>query len=128
MCIRDSAETTFASVERESAPADDPDVFVREEPAPPVVEAPVVEAPAPPTGDVTRLSFAPSADITLSVVGDGVVLYDGFVGAGTVLGPYDAVGFEIYTSNAGATFITNIATGVTFQFAYDESELFFNLP
>jgi hypothetical protein len=66
--------------------------------------------------------------MTLSVTGDGVVLYDGFVAAGTVLGPYSAVGFEIYTSNVGATFITNLDTGEAFVFGYDASELYFNLP
>jgi hypothetical protein len=32
-------------------------------------------------------AVCPDGDMTLSVTGDGVVLYDGFVAAGTVLGP-----------------------------------------
>ncbi len=89
---------------------------------------PETEETAPPSGDMTQLQFTPSADLTISIIGDGVVLYDGFVSAGTILGPFDAVSFEIYTSNVGNTNITNVATGVTFQMAYDEGELLFYLP
>ncbi len=130
------ALTAVAQPEPDVEPTDEPvqvqeeqpEVFVEEEPEPEFVEAPPVEESAPPAGDMTQLRFAPTSDITLSIVGDGVVLYDGFVAAGTVLGPYSAVGFEIYTSNVGATYITNLANGVEFQIAYDEGELYFPLP
>lgn len=94
-----------------------------------VEEAPVVEEePEAPSGDMTQLTFAPTADITLSVSGDGVVLYDGYLAAGQVIGPFSAVSFEIYTSNVAATEITNVAVGTSFVFAYDEAPLSFVLP
>lgn len=86
------------------------------------------EEPAAPSGDLTQLQFAPTVDITLSVSGDGVVLYDGYVPAGTVIGPFSAVSFEIYTSNAAATSITNVAVGNTFVVSYSEGPLSFYLP
>lgn len=133
---RDEETATIdAQAEREMAPADldipddEPEAeVVAQEPVEPIVEEAPVEETAPPSGDMTQLQFSPTADITLSVSGDGIVLYDGFVGAGTVVGPFSAVGFEIYTSNVGATLITNLGNGVEFQFGYDPSELYFNLP
>lgn len=132
------ALTAVAEPERDVEPTDEPvqvqeeqpEVFVQEEPEPEpeFVEESPVEETAPPAGDMIQLQFAPTSDITLRVVGDGVVLYDGFVTAGAVLGPFNAVGFEIYTSNVGATYITNLANGVEFQVAYDEGELYFPLP
>lgn len=115
------------------AEADTPPVAAAEEPVEtmveePVMEEPVVEETAPPSGDLTQLSFSPTADITLSVIGDGVVLYEGYLGAGQVVGPFEAVSFEIYTSDVNDTSITNHATGQTFVVSYDEGEQSFRLP
>ena len=56
------------------------------------------------------------------------MLHDGYVAAGQVIGPFSAVSFEIYTSNAAATSITNLATGNNFVYSYDEAPLNFYLP
>ncbi len=129
----ESSEVNAAaeSVEAGEPPAEEVQEPVVEESVeePVIEEEPVVEEqPETPSGDMTQLQFAPTADISLSVTGDGVVLYDGFVAAGTVVGPFSAVSFEIYTSDVNDTSIINVATGVSFVVSYDEGALSFYLP
>ncbi len=128
----DDATTETSDLNTASEPdeaIEPPAEEVQETPAEEIVEEPVVEdEPETPSGDMTQLQFAPTADITISVSGDGVVLYDGFLGAGQVIGPFSAVSFEIYTSNAAATSITNVAVGTSFVVSYDEAPLQFYLP
>lgn len=65
-------------------------------------------------GPQVTVSFAPSADLYLTVIGDGTVLYDGSVGSGQVVGPFTASSFDVYTSDPASTYITNEDTGSTF--------------
>jgi cytoskeleton protein RodZ len=128
----ESSEVNAASELDDSvdAPVEDVEEPVAEElvEEPVVEEEPVDEEPEAPTGNMTQLQFAPTADVTLSISGDGVVLYDGYVAAGTVIGPFSAVSFEIYTTNAAATSITNLDDGNSFVVSFDEAPLNFYLP
>ena len=65
-------------------------------------------------GPQVTVSFAPSADVYLTVIGDGTVLYDGSAGAGQTVGPFTASSFSVYTSDPASTYITNEDTGSTF--------------
>ncbi|HEV2528586.1 MAG TPA: helix-turn-helix domain-containing protein [Thermomicrobiales bacterium] len=60
------------------------------------------------------ISFTPTATVYLTVYGDGVLLYDGQVEAGTELGPYNAYSYDIYTSDSVNTLINNLDEGTTF--------------
>ena len=71
------------------------------------------EEESPPGPGVT-VTFTPSADIVLTVIGDGVVLWDGPVAAGSTAGPFTANFFEVYTSDVNDTWITNLDVGTPF--------------
>ena len=67
-----------------------------------------------PTGPVVTVQFTPSVDVVLTVIGDGVVLWDGPIAAGSTAGPFTASLFEVYTSDVNDTWVTNLDTGDTF--------------
>jgi cytoskeletal protein RodZ len=66
------------------------------------------------SASMVTVSFSPTADISLTVTGDGVVIFDGFVAAGETVGPFDATHFDVYTSDAASTYVTNLDSGQTF--------------
>ena len=66
------------------------------------------------SASMVTVSFSPTADIYLTVTGDGVVIFDGSVAAGETVGPFDATHFDVYTSDAASTYVNNIDTGKTF--------------
>lgn len=76
------------------------------------------------SASLLTLSFSPQSPIYLTVIADGVVLFDDNVAVGTVVGPFDAESFLIYTSDAGNTVINNLDTGVDFYMGSNS----FNLP
>jgi cytoskeleton protein RodZ len=103
----------------ELAPAE-PTAYVA--PIETVAEQPVEEPTSPPEAEPTDLpsdqltiGFTPSADVYLTVIGDGTTLWDGPVGAGQSIGPFTASSFQISTSDSAATQITNYNTGVVFN-------------
>ena len=63
---------------------------------------------------MVTVSFSPATAIYLTVTGDGVVIFDGSVAAGETVGPFNATHFEVYTSDAANTYVTNLDTGQTF--------------
>jgi cytoskeletal protein RodZ len=95
---------------------------------PEVVEEPTVPAAAEsaPRGDQLTISISPTADIYLTVVGDGVPLFDGNLAAGEFAGTWTATQFEVSTSNSEVTMITNYNTGLTFNMPAGLS--YFTLP
>lgn len=72
------------------------------------------------------ISFTPSDWVYLTVYADGVLVYADNASPGTTIGPFDAVSFDVYTSNAAVTNITNHDTGQTFVMG--SGELSFTLP
>lgn len=66
------------------------------------------------SANAVTVSFAPQAGIYLTVIADGVVVFDGNVTAGTEIGPFSAELFSVYTSDPATTLITNLDTGITF--------------
>jgi cytoskeletal protein RodZ len=72
------------------------------------------------------ISFTPSDWVYLTVYADGVLVYADNAAPGTTIGPFDAVSFDVYTSNAEVTNITNHDTGQTFIMG--SGELSFTLP
>jgi cytoskeletal protein RodZ len=80
-----------------------------------VEERPVVEEPPVETGPAVSVVFTPSSDVYLTVIdANGWVIYDGLLAGGSTLGPFTSAYFEVYTSDAGATWITNMDVGVPF--------------
>ena len=77
--------------------------------------APQEEEPTAPQGDLLGITITPGLDIYLTVVADGVAVYDGPVGASQTVGPFYAVGFEVSTSDSANTQITNLNNGNTFN-------------
>jgi cytoskeletal protein RodZ len=78
--------------------------------------------------DATMLtiSFSPSDWVYLTVYADGILVYADNAAPGTTVGPFDATSFEVYTSDAAMTNITNHDTGQTFVMG--SGELSFTLP
>jgi cytoskeletal protein RodZ len=80
----------------------------------PTEVAPPTEETERPTGPVVTVLFTPSVDIVLTVIGDGVVLWDSPVAAGESTPEFTASLFEVYTSDVNDTWVTNVDTGDTF--------------
>jgi len=111
--VMPSAVVATSQPAETDAPATDP-------PAPPpteVVEQPgqaAVEQEPPPSGDVLTLSFRATADVYLSIVADGISLWEGPLAAGQSTQQYQGQNFEVYTTSVDNTFVTNYATGQEF--------------
>lgn len=102
-------------------------------PAPPqtaVVEPPqeaAVEQEPPASGDVLTLSFRASADVYLSIVADGISVWEGPLAAGQTTQQYQGQNFEVYTTDIKNTHITNYASGEEFVMG-GSGEGSFSLP
>ncbi len=64
-------------------------------------------------------------DISLSIVGDGVVLYSGFLGTGSTTEWFTAADFEVYTSDGNLTLFENAETGQGFFMGYGPNETYY---
>ncbi len=76
------------------------------------------------SASLLTISFAPTAPVYLTVTGDGVLLWDGDVAAGQVVGPFDAESFQVYTSDPTSTIVNNLDSGDDFYMGQQS----FSLP
>lgn len=80
-----------------------------------VVEEPTVAEEPEETGPTVSVIFAPTSEIYLTVIdANGNYVHDGALAAGATAGPFESAYFQVYTSDVGATWITNVAVGVPF--------------
>ncbi len=112
------AEATDTAAAEEARAAEEADAAAAE-------EAQAVEATQEAvSASLLTISFSPSADVYLTVIGDGTVIFDGTAPAGQTQGPFNATSFEIYTSDPTNTVINNLDTGQTFYMGANS----FSLP
>ena len=95
---------------------------------------PVVDEPTETveqSGPTVRVLFAPTVDIQLTVYGvingQDVLLFDGFVAAGTQTEVFEAGYFKVWTSDLNDTWVTNLDTGQTFYMSDLDGEGSFDL-
>lgn len=118
-----------AETPAEEAPTEEPQVT----PTEPEGQATVEEAtePAASTGEdstyVTSIAVTAVEPITVSVVADGVPVFDGELAAGESTSYFDGSVFEVYTSSGANTTFTNSCSDVPFNMGYEEGEAFYQL-
>ena len=108
-------------------PAPAPTVTQVPQPSPtPVPAAPTEPSapPRPPAGAATIRAVA-QGDINISIVGDGVTLYSGWLGAGTMTDWFTAANFEVFTSDGSLTLFENAQTGAQFFMGYGPNETYY---
>ena len=64
-------------------------------------------------------------DINVSIVGDGVQLYSGWLGNGSATEWFSAASFEVYTSDGKVTWFENAQTGQGFYMGYGPNETYY---
>ena len=93
-------------------------------PSPTVATAEPTAPPQSPAGSATIRVIA-QGDINVTVVGDGVTLYSGWLGSGTTTAWFTAADFEVYTSDGSLTLFENIQTGQQFFMGYGPNETYY---
>lgn len=78
-------------------------------------------------GYVTSISVTAADTIKLSVVADGVPVYEGQLGAGESTGFVDGSTFEVFTSSGENTMFTNTCSDVPFNMGYQQGEAYYIL-
>lgn len=106
-------------------------------PTPAVTRTPVVPptplppTPTPPpaapaaTGNQATIRVLAQGDINVTIVGDGVTYFSGWLGSGQATDWFTASSFEVFTSNGGATLFENAQTGQQFYMGYGANETYF---
>lgn len=81
---------------------------------------------APPTGQGrTTIRITAIGGVSLYVVGDGNVLFDGWVDAGTTTQWFNADAFEVTTTDGSLTQFENAANGNVFFMGYGPNETYY---
>ena len=112
------AEATDTAATEEAQAAEEADAAAAE-------EAQAAEATQEAiSASLLTISFSPTADIYLTVTGDGTVIFDGNVAAGETVGPFNATSFAVYTSDYSNTVISNLDEGKDFYMGSNS----FSLP
>jgi cytoskeletal protein RodZ len=76
---------------------------------------------------ITSIRVEAEDDITISIVADGLEVFNGPLAEGEETEFYDASVFEVYTSSGANTFFTN-ACGLGFYAGYEPGEVVYSLP
>jgi cytoskeleton protein RodZ len=96
---------------------------VANQPAAPAPAAPAAQA-QPPAGAVTIRVIA-EGDIQVTITGDDVVVFSGWLGAGGTTDWYSAGLFAVTTSDGSLTLFENAATGQQFYMGYGPNETYY---
>ena len=80
-----------------------------------------------PSGPTVRVLFTPTADVYLTVYGDGELKFEGLVPAGTQTEVFEAGFFQVFTSDLNDTWVTNLDTGQNFYMSDIDGEGSFDL-
>lgn len=124
-----AAVAEVASVQQ-VLPTPTPAVTNTPPPAPAPTPSPVVApaaADAPPpaaSAGTATIRIIAQGDVTISVTGDGVSYYSGFLPSGSQTEWYTASLFEVYTSDGKLTLFENAETGESFFMGYGLNETY----
>lgn len=91
--------------------------------------AQVTEAPAPQTGDgyVTSIAVRAVVPIGVTMIVDGVTVFDGWLETGDWTGYQTGTTFEVYTTSGVNTDFTNTCSDVPFQMGSEEGDAYYVL-
>ena len=87
-----------------------------------VEEQPEQEAPQ---GATATIRVIAQADISVTIEGDGQVLYSGWLGAGTSTDWFTASSFAVTTTDGSQTLFENAETGQQFYMGYGPNETYY---
>ena len=90
----------------------------------PTVASAEVQQPAPGPGMATIRVIA-VGDIQVTVDADGVVVFSGWLGAGSATDFFTAANFAVTTSDGSLTLFENVATGQQFYMGYGQNETYY---
>ncbi len=76
---------------------------------------------------VTSISVAAAAPVTISVIVDGVSVFDGYLEAGESTSWFTGSVFEVYTTSGVNTEFTNTCSDVPFLMGYEEGDAYYVL-
>jgi cytoskeletal protein RodZ len=76
---------------------------------------------------VTSISVYAAQPITISVVTDGVAVFEGSLAQGEATPFFDGSVFEVYTTSGSSTLFTNSCSDVPFNMGYDGGEAVYQL-
>ena len=94
------------------------------EPAEVVVEEQQAEQAAP-EGATATIRVIAQGDISVTIEGDGQVLYSGWLGAGTSTDWFTAGSFAVTTTDGSLTLFENAETGQQFYMGYGPNETYY---
>ena len=83
-----------------------------------------VQQPAAGPGMATIRVIA-AGDIQITVDADGVVVFSGWLGAGSATNYFTAANFAVTTSDGSLTLFENVATGQQFYMGYGQNETYY---
>jgi cytoskeleton protein RodZ len=94
-------------------------------PTQPVAPPPAQPVVQPPTGATATIRVVAQGDIEVTVEADGVVIYSGWLGAGSSTDWMTASNFAVTTSNGGLTLFENANSGAQFYMGYGAYETYY---